>query len=404
MLPVVSAPTIREDVEAICAFEGRLTGTDAERRASKQLASRLSGPTREAGVESTYVQPQWALVHLIHCVLAAIGSMLAAITPPIGFALVLVSAASAYGDLSGRRYLLRRIPFRRSSQNVVSSARNTAPGAPRVILCANVDAARTGVAYTGLLNRVGDAVARRLPITASPTRVWFWSIALLLPPLGARMAGIDVGWLAALQLPQTLILIVAAFLLGEIALSPASPGANANASGVAAVLAALRRLDGDRPSTLAVDAVIVGGGETTMEGMRAYLRRHRKELDRERTWFVSFEAVGRGRPRYIGSQGLAISLPMDSELLAICEALSEADAETPRAEPLRDGRISAACVARAFGFRAVPITCRESGRALPEHLHTPADTPANVDPDSIEAAASFAVDVVRLLDRDLGRR
>ena len=263
---------------------------------------------------------------------------------------------------------------------------------------------RTGVAYTGLLNRIGDAAARRLPVTASPTRIWFWSIALLLPPLGARMAGVDVGWLAALQLPQTLILIVAAFLLGEIALSPASPGANANASGVAAVLAALRRLDGDRPSTLAVDAVIVGGGETTMEGMRAYMLRHRKELDRERTWFVSFESVGRGDPRYIGSQGLAISLPMDPELLGICEALSEADAETPRAEPLRDGRISAACVARAFGFRAVPITCREPGRALPEYLHTPADTPANVDPDSIEAAASFAVDAVRLLDRDLARR
>lgn len=404
MLPVVSEPAIREDVEAICAFDGRLAGTDAERRASKELASRLSGPAREASTESIYVQPQWAVVHLIHCALATIGSVLAAITPPVGFALVLVSAASAYGDLTGRRYLLRRIPFRRASQNVVSSARGGAPGSPRVILVANVDAARTGVAYTGLLNRIGDAAARSLPVTASPTRIWFWSIALLLPPLGARMAGIDVGWLAALQLPQTLVLIVAAFLLGEIALSPASPGANANASGVAAVLEALRRLDGDRPSALAVDALILGGGETTMEGMRAYLRQHRKALDRERTWFVSLESVGRGDPRYFASQGLAISLPMDPELLGICEALSEADSETPRAEPLRDGRTSAACVARTLGFRAIPITCREPGRALPEYHHTPADTPANVDPGSIEAAASFAVDAVRLLDRDVARR
>ena len=400
----MSDSRIGEDIEALCGFEGRLAGTDAERRACNHVASRLRAQGREAAVEPTYVQPQWAVVHLIHCTVAAVGSMLAAVEPALGFTLVLLAAASAYLDLNGRFYVLRRIPFRRASQNVVSPSPAGGARMARLVLCANADAPRTGVAYTGLLNRIGDAAGRRLPLVASPTRIWFWSIALLLPPLGARMAGIDAAWLSFLQLPQTLVLIVAVFLLGEIALSPASPGANANASGVAALLEAVRRLDSDPPSSLRIDALVCGAGETTMEGMRAYLRRHRREIDRKATWFVSLESVGRGHPRWAVSQGPAISLPMDPELTEICEALAAGGPEGPAPEPMRDGRTSAAFVARANGYRSLAITCRESGRALPEHHHTPGDTVDRVDPEAVAAASGLAVDVARVLDRDLSRR
>jgi len=403
MLRGVSEERIRADVEEICAFERRLAGTDAERRASKFAAGRLEQTGRRARTEPIYVQPQWASVHFLHCATAAIGSMIAGIAPPVGFALVLVAATSAYLDLSGRHYLLRRLPFRRASQNV-----HTLPpsklDAPSVILCANVDAPRTGAAYNRLPASLLDAAGKRLPVVASPTRIWFWSIALLLPPLGARMAGFAPDWLAALQLPQTLILIVACFALAEIALSPASPGANANASGVAAVLDALRRIDADPPANLRVEAVLLGGGETTMEGMRAFVRAHRSDLERDRTWFLSLESVGRGEPRYLRSQGPAVSLPMDPELVELVELLAEGEGDSPRAAPLRDGRTSAAFVARAYGFRALPITCREGERALPTDHHTPADTPADLDPEAIACVSSLSVDVIRLLDRDLSRR
>ena len=398
----MSDPSIRSDVEAICDFKDRLAGTDAERRASLELASRLNTQDRTSTTESTYVQPQWAVVHLLHCAMAAIGSMISGFSPAAGFALVLLAATSAYLDLTGRHYLLRRLPFRRASQNVISWPRAN-PGAARLILCANVDAPRTGAAYNRLPVRLANAASRRMPIISSPTRIWFWSIALLLPALGARMAGIDAGWVAVLQLPQTLILIVASFLLGEIALSPSSPGANANASGVAAVLEAVRRLDDDPPQGLAVGALICGGGETTMQGMRAYLRSHRKELDRARTWFVSLESVGRGDVRFVSSQGLAVTLPMDPYLLELCEAIAMAD-EEGGARPIRNGGISAAVLARGYKYPAVAITCREGNEAFPLGHHTPADVPEEIDPASIERASSFVVNVVRLLDRDLTRR
>ena len=397
---VVDAKRIRADVGELCGFTDRLPGTDAERRACNHVAERLRSTGRRATVEPTYVQPQWPVVHLLTCLLAIVGSTIAGAQSLAGFVIVLVAAISAYLDLSARHYLIRRVPFRRASQNVQTLPDEV--NGPVVILCANADAPRTGVIYARTGAAIVNRLGRRFPVVGAGTRIWFWSIALLLPALGARLAGFDPGWLAALQLPQTLILIAACFVLGEIALSPASPGANANASGVAAVLDVLRRLDADPPENLRVEAVVVGAGETTMEGMRAFVRSHRKRLARDATWFISLESVGRGEPRFLLSQGPAVSLPMDPRLAGLVDAIDGEDGE-PRAEPIRDGGTSAAFVARAYGYKALPLTAREPGRALPEHHHTPEDTPAETDPASIAAVAALAADTIRLLDRDLGR-
>jgi hypothetical protein len=243
----VSSEEISARIEEICSFEGRLAGTDAERRLANRLSDELGSATRSSVVEPIWVQPQWAIVHLLHCLLAIAGSVLAPSQPAVGFAIVLAAATSAYLDLSGRWYLIRRLLFRRASQNVHVSGgdRLAAADAPRVILCANLDAPRTGAAYNRLPTRLLERASRRFPVMASPTRIWFWSIGLLLIPIGARMAGADATWLDLVQLAPTLILIVACFLLGEIALSPASPGANSNASGVAAAIESLRLLDAD---------------------------------------------------------------------------------------------------------------------------------------------------------------
>jgi len=137
----VSEERIRADVDELCDFAGRLAGTDAERRACNHVAEKLRASGRSATVEPTYVQPQWAFVHLLTCALAVVGSTIADAQPLAGFIVVLVAATSAYLDLSARHYLIRRLPFRRASQNV-----HTLPAeidGPTLIICANADAPRT---------------------------------------------------------------------------------------------------------------------------------------------------------------------------------------------------------------------------------------------------------------------
>src|SRR5436189_253488 len=81
----------------------------------------------------------------------------------------------------------------------------------------------------------------------APFRVLFWSLAILLPILGARMAGVDSGLISLLQLIPTLILLIGVFLLADIELSDVVPGANDNASGVATALSLAEELDAEAP-------------------------------------------------------------------------------------------------------------------------------------------------------------
>ena len=112
---------------------------------------------RRAEIEPTYVHPQYALVHALHAALAIAGTIVAVSQPGIGFALVLLAATSAYLDLNTRFYLMRRLFFRRASQNVVSPG-GRRPEAPiRLVLVAHFDAGRSGFVFGA-----GARLARRL--------------------------------------------------------------------------------------------------------------------------------------------------------------------------------------------------------------------------------------------------
>src|SRR5918996_663878 len=115
-----------EVIRRLCSFEGRRAGTDAERRAANYLADTLRQAGRPADVEPVYVHPQYARVHAVHCLLGIAGSLVSLEIPPLGFALVLAAALSMYLDLNTRLYLVRRLFFRRASQNALSGV---VPGA-----------------------------------------------------------------------------------------------------------------------------------------------------------------------------------------------------------------------------------------------------------------------------------
>ena len=101
------------------------------------------------------------------------------------------------------------------------------------------------------------------------------------------MAGIDSTLISLLQLPPTLVLIVGVFLLTDIELSDVVPGANDNASGVATVLSLAEELGANPPAHLDVWVLLTGAEECLQEGMRSFVRAHRRDLDRETTYFVN---------------------------------------------------------------------------------------------------------------------
>lgn len=395
-----------EVIDELCSFQGRRAGTDAERRAANWVAKRVRDGGRRVVVEPIYVHPQYGLVQALHCALGFAGSLVAILAPPVGFAVVLVAALSMYLDLNGRFYLARRLFFRRASQNVVSPGKRTKAPA-RLFICAHYDSARSGGVFQPKRVALASRLAKRLPFPIAPFRVLFWSLAILLPILGARMAGVDSGLISLLQLIPTLILLIGVFLLADIELSDVVPGANDNASGVATALSLAEELDAEAPENLDVWLLFTGAEEGQMEGMRAFFRAHRKSIDRENTYFVVLDAVGSGTVRYETGEGLAVTYDMDKRLVQLCNAVATADRENGdrfAAKPLRQAFATDALPARIAKFRSTAITCRDDGSLLPANYHRPEDTPKRIDRKALDRAHDFTLELVRALDRDVGRR
>jgi hypothetical protein len=395
----------RELIEKLCSFEGRWPGTDAERRAASWLAERLRAGGRAATVEPTYVHPEYSLVIAAHLLLALAGSLVALVSAPIGFVLVLIAAASLYVDQSTRLYLIRRLFFRRASQNVVSPGVN--PSAPaRLVLSAHYDAAKTGLVFGPRSTRTAKALSERARLLLGPIRLIFWlGIVPLLAVSGARLAGVDTTWLALVQLVPTAIVLIAIALLLDIALSGVVPGAYDNASGVAAVLSAVQVLDADPPANLDVWVVLPGAEECNCEGMARWFAAHSSELERENTFFVNVDSVSFGDVHYLASEGAIVSYRLDQRLFELCEAIASADREDGdryKARPIRIPFHTDALPANTRGFRAISLIGAHDGLG-PPYYHTHSDTPDRLDEDAMTRAVDFTVELARQIDRDVGR-
>ena len=393
-----------EIIRELCSFERRLTGTDAERRASAAMAERLRGLGRRAEAEPIYVHPQSALVHAIHCLIGFAGSLVAVSIPALGFGLVLFAATSTYLDLNARLYLVRSLLFRRASQNLVS--RGGSPDAPaRLIVCAHLDAARTGGAFSERRARWFARLARSSPVPLGPYRFLFWSMAALVPLLGLRMAGLDSELVSVLQLLPTLVLLVGAFALVDVQLSAVVPGANDNASGVATAISLAGELEAEPPENLDVWVVLDGGGESLGEGMRAFVRAHRRDFAERSTFFLVLDAVGQGEVRFATGAGAAVSLGMDRRLIELSQAIASADSEGDdryRAAGYASGLGGDVVPPRLAGFRTLAITCLdEDGQVANRHL--PSDLPAAINLAALDRAHGFALELIRRLDADVGR-
>jgi hypothetical protein len=135
--------------------------------------------------------------------------------------------------------------------------------------------------------------------------------------------------------------------------------------------------------------------------MARYVRGHRGELDRERTFFVNVDSVSFGAVAYLTSEGAIVSYGMDRRLVELSAAVAEAG-EAGAAAPIRIPFHSDALPARVRGFRAISVLGVKDGLP-PPYYHTPADTPDKVDDEAMTRAVDFSLALVRALDRDLDR-
>ena len=388
------------EIRALVEFEGRVPGSDAERRAARHLAGRLESLGREADTEAVDAWPRWPLTYALHTLAAIIGGVVAASAPVVGAAIVLVAVILTFLDAAGILLTTRRLLGRRASQNVVSREDGDKPGT--LVFVAHLDTGRGGIAFSPLLAERASVLSRRIRRRIGALDLLLLPMLVVLVCSILRVAGLEGDLLTAIQFVPTVILIVALALLVEVAISPPVPGANDNASGAATVLRLAERY-GDELEHFDVWVVFTGAGEALGQGMRSFLRRHRKGLDDERTVFVNVDEVGTGTVRYTRREGPVFTVRSHVQLLELCDDIAEDDEEANAfaARRLVERGASDGYVVRAKGLPAITVSCRNALDYTPQH-HQPDDTPDQIEEESLERAYGFCCELVERLDAEIG--
>jgi peptidase M28-like protein len=330
-------------------FGPRPPGSDAERRAARHLAGRLEGLGREVETETFAVWPAWATAYSINCVVAVIGSVVAVSSATVGTGLVLLATIATFLDLAGIVPTTRRLLGRRASQNVVSWGDRDRDGA--VLLVAHYDSG---------------------PLRTRPLRAMFLAMLVLLACCVLRAGGMEGTALTVVQFIPTVVLIVYVALLLDVVLSPAAPGEVDNASGVGVVLGLAEGLE-DRLDYFGVHVVFTGAQKAMAQGMRAFLKAHRRDLPGD-TIVLNLDAVGGGELRLTKKEGPLLTVRSHPKLSG------GADAETFTSREPSDGY-----AAGSARLASVTVT----------------GTTDRLEEDALVRAEEVCVEIVEALDEEL---
>lgn len=330
---------LKADVAALAAMDrGSAAG---ERDSARWIAGRLG----DGRLEPFRFQGTYGWVHALHC--------LAGLVAPLPALLSLELEAS------GRLQWLRRLLPAGEGCNVVAE-RGSGPAT--VVVVAHHDAARTGLVWHPRLVALGAARnlrRRRIDGYEQPLALGFL-LAAFRPTRRLGRALLLLG--AALQI--------------DVARGATVPGANDNATGVAALLA----LAEDPPPGVRLVLVATGCEESGMGGMAAFLRAH--AFDPETTLFLSLDTLGCGTPIVLSGEGtLREHRYADADLALAGDA--------PR---WRIGGWTDPILARFAGYRALSVLSMGPGHFT--HYHHPSDVPEHVDWDSVAGCLVLARRIV----------
>jgi hypothetical protein len=376
---------IRADVEALAAMTRDSAGA-GERAAAGWAAARLRAVGADAGTASYRGRRTYAWSFAAH---GAAGLLALRLGGVRGALLALAALVSLERDASGRAPWRRRSAGGGGGANAL--ARIPARGAARstAIVVAHLDAARTGLVWSPAV--VEHGAERHLRTRKVE------------PVMGLQAAGL-AATAAACVLPRPArvpvalaagVIDAAAVLLNlDIARSPVVPGANDNATGVAAALDLARALAADPLEHTEVLIALVGSEETGMGGFHAVLEAERPDPGRHVV--LSLDTLGCGTPIVAAGEGAVFTHRYREADLALADAGARLAGETPP-ERWRIGGWTDPLLALTRGIPAISLL--SMGPGYYPHYHHPSDRPEFVDWECVGRCARIAHGTLRAIDR-----
>ncbi len=394
---LASAPrpaVAREDLRALVgelAAIARPSASEGERAAAEWVAARMRDLGASARVEVERAHGgYWTPLGLLSAIGAA-GALAGRRHRLLGAAVAGAAAAGIWDDVSAGTHRHRNYLPSRPTYNVVGEV--GPPDAERVVvLVAHHDAARSGLIFHP---GIPAFVWRHFPrlIEGNDT-----SPALMAPVFGGPALA-AIGALtgsAVLRRAGGLVSAGAAATFAEIASREVVPGANDNATGVVALLAAARALADDPARNLRVMLVSTGSEESFMEGMRGFMRRHEDKLPRDRTFVLAVDTLGSPHLTAIRGEGMLKMRDYPRAALDLVDSVAK-ELDVWLFPNLRLRNATDGLIALKAGYTCACLGSVTDYKA-PANYHWPSDTADNVDYDTFADAVRLCERLIRRLD------
>jgi hypothetical protein len=391
---------LREVVQTIAPID-RTPCSPGEREAAEWLAARLRAvPGVQVALED---EDSWGAFPPTATGLGLLGTVGAALVLRGRRAAGALLAAASFAGIvdeaqNGPRILRRLVRRRRRTVNLIARVgeHDAAAGGDRgtstLVVIAHHDAPQSGMLFDQTLQRrLYERAPQVLERFKTPLPQWWVGlggalatvVAALTGRRGFARAGLVVGLLGTAA-------------VADIWRNETVQGANDNLSGVAALVALAHLLADDPVPGLRVLLVSCGAEETLQDGIRAFVARHRAELEAGSTAFVNLDTVGSPHLVLLEAEGPvwmeSYAGPWMRDLLAThAERLGVTLHRGYRARASTDSVIPS----RA-GYPIATVVSMTDWRS-PANYHLPSDVPANLDYATVADATRLVFEVARAL-------
>ena len=392
MLPQVAR--WQEHVRILAEVIGpRGSTTEGERRGSEYCYEVLAGLGFSPHLESLSSARSIYHPHLIAALMFLTAWLIyplgGRVTAAIAALLSLIALTSELLELSFHDNLLRRLIPKGQSQNVFAIIPPKEEHRQDLILIGHVDSHRTPLIFRS------PRWVSAYTIFTTVAFVAFLAQAFLF--LLGMIAGWEWVWPASAPGAVCAVLLLALCIQAD--LTPFSPGANDNATGVGLVLSLAEALRDSPLRYTRVWAVCTGCEEVQHYGAAAFFARHRTEF--RNPVALVFEMLGCSGPAWLIKEGIVVPFRADKRLAKLAEELAQAHPEWGAFPTSLSGGNTEMADALRAGIPAITLI-GIGRRGDKPYWHRIDDTPDKMNPAVMERAWAFAWAFIQALDQQAG--
>lgn len=306
----------------------------------------------------------------------------------IAAVILITSLVSVLLELSFSPNPFRWLLPKGHSQNVIARLPAAESSRNRVVISAHMDSHRTPLAFS--TDSWVKVFKKLIPIGL------FSTIVLLI----IFTAGIfsDSKLLKFISQPFALVLLLIFLITAQADFTPFAPGANDNASGVAAALVLAQKLQEKPLKSTDVWIVFTGCEEVGCYGAEAFARKHREKLGN--AFWITLDNIGSrdAYPAYLLKETFLLTFKSDSELVEYASNISVNHPELDVRSYNYQGAYTEQSIAGKYGFRPITLMSFKKDGSLPD-WHRPTDTYDRVDTGTISKVLTFLDLLLERIDR-----